>query len=203
VDAAGLVDALFALWPWEAIAVVLAVAYLVLAAREHIACWFCAFGSTAIYVVLFHDVALLSEALLNVFYLAMAVYGYYQWRYGGERHEGLVISDRPWRWHLTVIVLTGACVPILGWVMASRFGAEYAYLDAFTTCFAVVTTWMVTRKILENWIYWFVIDSVSIYLYLQKGLLLTALLFVIYLILIIFGYRRWLGEFRGEAVALD
>jgi nicotinamide mononucleotide transporter len=194
-------QALQALSTLEAVAVVLAVAYLVLAVRESIWCWPCAFGSTAIYVWLFHDVALISESLLNAFYLVMAIYGYYQWRHGGQRHHGLTISVRPWQWHLRLILVTGACVPPLGWFMATSFGAALPYLDAFTTCFAVVTTWMVARKILENWIYWFVIDSVSIYLYLQKGLHLTAALFVVYLVLIVIGYRRWLREFRFDGVA--
>ena len=70
-------------------------------------------------------------------------------------------------------------------------------MDAFTTCFAVVATYMVTRKILENWLYWFVIDSVSIWLYVQRGFNLTAALFVLYLVLIVFGWRRWNRVFRG------
>jgi nicotinamide mononucleotide transporter len=182
----------------EGVAVLLAIAYLVLAARENIWCWACAFVSTAIYILLFYQVSLLSESLLNVFYLLMAVYGYHRWRHGGGDHRELAISNRPWAWHLRVVAITGACVPLLGWIMATRFDASMPYLDAFTTCFAVVTTWMVTQKVLENWLYWFVIDSVSIYLYLEKGLELTAWLFVLYLVLIVFGYRRWQHQFRAS-----
>jgi nicotinamide mononucleotide transporter len=65
------------------------------------------------------------------------------------------------------------------------------YLDSFTTWASVITTWMVARKILENWIYWFVIDSVSIVLYVNRSLHLTAVLFAVYLVIIVFGYRDW------------
>ncbi len=173
----------------EAVAVVLAIAYLLLAARENIWCWLCAFVSTAIYIGLFYSVALLSESLLNIFYLVMAVYGWWQWRGGGgsERRE---IHRWTWRRHLAVIVGTALCVPLLARV-TSAAGAEYAYLDATTTCFAVVTTFMVTRKVLENWLYWLAIDSVSIYLYLAKGLTLTAGLFALYLVICVAGFVSW------------
>ena len=72
--------------PWEAIAVVFAMAYLLLAVKENILCWLFAFMSTAIYTVLFWDVSLLMESALNVYYMAMAIYGWYQWTHGG--HNG-------------------------------------------------------------------------------------------------------------------
>ena len=78
--------------PAEWLAVVLAFAYLVLAARENIWCWACAFFSTALFIWLFHQGALISESLLNVFYLVMAVYGWHQWRQGGRGKTELKIS---------------------------------------------------------------------------------------------------------------
>ncbi|MEM1089319.1 MAG: nicotinamide riboside transporter PnuC [Pseudomonadota bacterium] len=173
----------------EAIAVVLAIAYLLLAARENSWCWVCAFISTAIYIGLFYSVALLSESLLNIFYLVMAVYGWWQWRGGGgvERRE---IHRWSWRRHVAVILGTALCVPLLA-RLTSAAGAEYAYLDAATTCYAVVTTFMVTRKVLENWLYWLVVDSVSIYLYLAKGLTMTAGLFALYLGICVAGFFSW------------
>ncbi|MEM9056647.1 MAG: nicotinamide mononucleotide transporter family protein, partial [Pseudomonadota bacterium] len=68
--------------------------------------------------------------------------------------------------------------------------------DSLTTWGAVVTTWMVTAKILENWLYWVVIDLASIYLYLERGLLQTAGLFVLYVVLAIGGYLLWRADWR-------
>jgi nicotinamide mononucleotide transporter len=74
------------------------------------------------------------------------------------------------------------------------------YLDSFTTWGAIVTTWMVARKIIQNWHYWFIIDSVSVYLYVSRGLWLTSLLFVLYLVLIVIGYREWRKSMDADRV---
>ncbi len=185
----------------EHLAALLAVMYLLLAVRENIWCWACAFLSTALYVYVFYGVALMSESLLNGFYLVMAVYGWWQWRRGGGDRGELPIQSWSWRRPRGVIGATALWVPPLGWYMQTRHGAALPYLDAFTTCFAVVTTFMVARKVLENWIYWFVIDSVSIYLYLVKGLYSTAALFGLYLVLIVLGWRRWRRNFLAQQAA--
>ena len=78
----------------------------------------------------------------------------------------------------------------------SHTDAAFPYADSFTTVAAIVTTYMVARKVLENWVYWFVIDSVSVYLYASRGLYLTTLLFLSYLVLIVIGFRTWLREYR-------
>lgn len=182
--------------PWELLAMLLSILYLVLAARENIWCWGAAFFSTLIYIVLFYQAAILLESILNIFYLLMAVYGWYEWRYRKSDKTGRAISTWSKGRHLAVIGCTGCVVLLAGYLFDRYTGSRLPYLDAFTTCFAVVATFMVPWKILENWIYWFVIDLASIYLYISRELYLTALLFCIYIILIIFGYARWLKEYR-------
>lgn len=190
-----LISELTAMTGWEAVAVILAIAYLWLAMRESLWCWPAAFVSTLIYTLIFWQVALLSEALLSVYYMAMAVYGYWQWRHGSRGDNGLPIQCWSWTRHLWVIALTGGASLLLGAFMASQTQAAFPFLDAATTCFAVVTTILVTRKVLENWIYWFIIDAVSIYLYVAKGLWLTAALFLLYLAMVVAGYWRWRRTF--------
>ena len=76
------------------------------------------------------------------------------------------------------------------------------YIDSFTTWGSILTTWMVAKKLLENWLYWLVIDSVSIYLYLERGLFLTAALFAVYLVIVVFGYRRWHRHYRLQCASV-
>jgi len=180
----------------EASAVVLAIAYLVLAIREHVSCWAAAFASSLIYLFVFYSARLYTESLLQIFYAAMAIYGYYQWKYGGEHRSRLRIGVWTLRRHAAALGSIAAATASIGWLM-SHTDAAFPYADAFTTSAAVVTTYMVARKVLENWLYWFVIDSVSVYLYLSRGLELTALLFVLYLLLIIVGMHRWWQEWRS------
>ena len=163
-----------ALTGWEAVAVLLALAYLVLAMKGSVWCWPAALASTAIYTVLFWKVSLLMESLLNVYYMAMAVYGYWMWSQGGKAHEGVNIVSWGLSTHIKLIAATALASVVIGYFMATQTQASFPYLDAATTCFAVMTTFLVARKVLENWIYWFVTDAISIYLYSSKGLMLTS-----------------------------
>lgn len=175
----------------ELLAVALAVLYLLLAIRQNIWCWAAAAVSTGLYLFIMYHARLYMESALQVFYLAMAVYGWYQWRRGGADHTGVQVTTWPWRFHLLAASMVFALVFASGFLLERYSDAALPFADAFTTWAAVVATWMVARKILENWIYWFVIDSVSVYLYLSRELYFTAALFVAYLVMIVFGYRSW------------
>lgn len=175
----------------ELLAVALAVLYLLLAIRQNIWCWAAAAVSTGLYLVIMYHARLYMESLLQVFYLAMAAYGWYEWRRGGADHTGVRVTTWPWRHHGLAVAAVFALVLGSGFLLQRYSDAALPFADAFTTWAAVVATWMVARKILENWIYWFVIDTVSVYLYLSRELYFTAALFVAYLVMIVFGYRSW------------
>ncbi|MBT6585301.1 MAG: nicotinamide mononucleotide transporter [Gammaproteobacteria bacterium] len=180
-------------------AVALAIAYLLLAVRQHIACWYAAFISTAIFLYVFWQVNLYMESGLQVYYLGMAVYGWWAWQRGGsEGYPELTISTWSPRQHLIVIGIVVAATFVSGSLLSGT-EQQLGYLDSFTTWGAVVATFMVTRKILENWLYWIVIDSASLYLYFDRELYFTMILFLVYLVIIFFGFRSWLREYSPEA----
>ena len=193
--------------PWEVIAVVFAMAYLLLAVRENILCWLFAFMSTAIYTVLFWDVSLLMESALNVYYMAMAIYGWYQWTHGGhngnDEPQALAVQSMSGKQHALVVAATAILVAISGYLLSEHSSAAWPYIDSFTTWASVITTYLVTQKYLQNWLYWIVIDAVSIPLYIDRGLGLTALLFAAYIIIAAIGYRSWKKHLHnnGQAVA--
>lgn len=175
----------------------LAIVYILLAIRQSIWCWPAAFLSTLIYSILFFDVSLLMDSALNVYYLVMAVYGWYSWKYAGKLQEKeLEVATYGLIKNIRIIVLLSFISLAFGYVMANYTSADFAYVDSFTTVFAVFTTFMLAKKILENWIYWIVIDAVSIYVYIQKGLNLTAVLFVIYTVLAFVAYKKWKEEYE-------
>ena len=177
--------------------VVFAIAYLVLAVRQSIWCWPAAIVSVVLSFVVFWDASLLMESALQVFYLGMGFYGWQQWLRGGDAGAGVSVHWWPLRWHLIAAVVIAALTIGFGRLLVDT-SAALPYLDSFTTVAAVVATWMVARKVIENWIYWFVIDSVSIYLYVSRGLYLYAALFVVYLVLVVFGFRAWLAGREPE-----
>lgn len=190
---------------WELAAVILAVAYLLLAMKESLWCWYAAFISTAIYTVLFWDASLLMESGLQIYYLAMAVFGWYQWRRktNCETKPNLQIHAWSMNQHASAIALVIALSLVSGYLLSHHTEAAWPFVDSFTTWGSVVTTYMVTRKVLENWLYWLVIDTISIFLYWDRELHLTALLFVVYLVICIFGYSQWRRQLEVQRSSLS
>lgn len=198
-----LIEQLAATSPWEALGSLLGLAYLLLAVRRNLLCWLCAFLSTAIYLALFAKAALYMQSLLQVFYLVMAVYGFIDWRRGRTESGEVRIESWTVNQHVAVAVLVMMATASNGWALARWTDSPAPYLDSFVTWGSVVTTWMVARRIIENWLYWIVVDGVAAWLYFSQGLLATTVLFVIYLGIVVRGYFVWRREqaLQNRAVA--
>jgi len=173
-------------------AVITAVIYLVLAAAASPWCWVFGIVSCAFWAYTAFELSDLSvDALLQVFYLVISVLGLYQWFFGGEGRSPRQISTMPMYLHILLIIIGLASTYGVGWLFETYTEAAVPYLDAFTTVFSVIITFMVIYKKLENWVYWLVIDSVYVYLYWSRGSYLFTILFVVYLVLVIIGMQRW------------
>lgn len=179
----------------EVVAVAFGLIYIVLAAKENSWCWPAGFIGTGTSIFLFWDGSLYMESALNVYYLLMAVFGWWQWQYGSKTKSTLAIRSLVIREHLTIVAVIATLTLLSGTLLDNNTDAALPYLDSFTSWSAVITTWMVARKILENWLYWIVINSASIYLYLERGFLLYAVLFGLYVIIAVFGYRQWRSNY--------
>jgi nicotinamide mononucleotide transporter len=174
----------------EIIAAVLAVVYLLLAIRQQLACWVAAFISSCLYVWVMFGARLYMESVLNAFYAAMALYGYWQWTHGVSG-RGLEVS----RWSASrnaVGLLAVVGMSIVSSYFLRRFTpAAWPFMDSMTAWASVFATFLVARKVYENWHWWLVIDSLSLWLYFTRGLYLTMLLFGLYLLMIVMGMREW------------
>ncbi|WP_102796574.1 nicotinamide riboside transporter PnuC [Bowmanella denitrificans] len=186
---------------WELLAVVLALGYVWLAARQSIWCWPCALVSTAIYSWLFWEHTLPLQTLLNLYYLVMAVYGWWHWRAMADTEPCQVQKRSGW-YHLAAVLLLLPLSLAIGWSLKSYFNSEHLYVDALVTVFSLFTTYLVTQKVLENWLYWLVINSFAAWLYWQTGLYLTALLFVGYLGFALYGYIKWRSSYLQDPHAV-
>lgn len=182
----------------EWVAVFSGVLYVIFAARQRMLCWFFAFVSSAIYVWLCFESQLYLETILQVFYVLMAIFGWQQWVKAekrtlpeDEQEELVLIKQWHWRYHLLTLLLGAALTVGLGYYFETALNQQNAYLDALTTVFSFVATFMVTARVLENWLYWIVIDAVSIYLYYTRDLKLSALLFMFFTVLAVYGYFKW------------
>lgn len=176
----------------ELTAIGFALAYLILTIKRHLFCWICAAISSILYLYLMVEAHLYMQTALQLFYLVMALYGWHEWKkHQNPNKNDLKIEKWPLKNHLIAILGIMILTGINGFLLNQVEHAHAPYLDAFVTWGSIVTTWMVTRRILENWIYWFIIDLSAAYLYYTQGLTSTALLFILYILMVIYGYFDW------------
>ena len=182
----------------EIIAVVAAILYLGFAIREKIVCWLFAALSTAIYIWLFIEAKLYMESALNVFYLVMAGYGWYVWQSGRDDSHEKPVLVWPLKTHLIAMVVVVVLSVASGYWLSAHSDAAFPYIDSLTTWFAIWATFLVARKVLENWWYWLLIDAASVFIYWSRDLQLTSALFVIYVIMIPIGLISWTRSMHAQ-----
>jgi len=201
-----LLDKLLALFeltsPWELIAVLLALAYLLLAVQKNLWCWLAALLSSAIYVALTLDRRLYMQVPLNLYYVVMALYGYWEWRRGRDSTGEVMVTRWPISRHVVVVATVLVLSAISGWLLIKYTDAASPYVDSFVAWGSVITTWMVARRVIENWLYWIVVDGVAAYLFFRQGLPATGVLFVVYIGIVIHGYRVWSRDAKRMQDAL-
>jgi nicotinamide mononucleotide transporter len=174
----------------EFIAAALAVVYLLLAIRQQLECWIAAFVSSCLYVWVLCQAHLYMESTLNAFYAAMAVYGFRQWQQG-EGGRALAVCRWPITRHLAGFLCVVALSAVSSYFLRRFTPAAWPFVDSMVTWSSVFATFLVARKVYENWHWWLVIDAVSLCLYFTRRLYLTMALFGLYLVLIVIGMRQW------------
>jgi nicotinamide mononucleotide transporter len=181
----------------EKLAVVLNLTYVVLAIFQSVLCWLAGlFGAVASLVVFLHA-RFYAGTALQVFYMALMVYGWYQWRHGGEKGGTLAVSRTPRRWLLGLAAAGLASSAVLGLVLKhGTHDAALPFWDAATTSFSLVAQFMTTRKWLESWLVWIGVDVVYTGMLLSQELGWMTALYVAYLVLAVLGYHEWRRSLR-------
>lgn len=174
----------------EAVAALLGIGYVVLAIRQSRVCWVLALASTALYLQVFFVAGLYMQAALQLFYVAMALYGWWAWRRGAEGAE-IAVSRAG-----IGVQAAGLCGVILATLatadwLARETASAHPWLDSLTTWASVFTTWLMARKKLENWAWWLVVDGLIVILCWQQRLYASMILYLLYVGLVIVGWHRW------------
>jgi nicotinamide mononucleotide transporter len=175
----------------EGFGVAFGILYIFFAARENIWCWPASLVSISIYIVICYQVQLYAELGLQFYYVGTTAYGWWHWRNPGNQKKQLPISKMKTNQHFLFIIGGSVATFILGYILITQTDAQLPYLDSFTTVFSIFTTILVTRKVLENWLYWVAIDAVGAYIFFQRELYLTSILMAAYTIIAIVGYFHW------------
>ena len=182
----------------EWIAAIAGAVSVYLSARENIWSWPTAIVNVGLYIIVFRRTGLYSDMGLQVVYLVLSIYGWYEWLYGGRDRTKLTVSRATMReWALTLPVA------LVFWFALARYtatlpGVALPYVDSCLTTISLVAQWMMTRKILENWILWIVADIAYVPMYVYKKLPVTAALYALFLVLAVVGLRAWWRSYRAH-----
>lgn len=187
---------------WEWLAVLCSILYVILISYKHISAWFFAIISSGLYIFVCFQGQLYLESILNGFFLVMGFYGWFLW--SKEKSEAAYkIIKWSKKTHLLNIGISLFFVVFVGFIFATFTDQANPYTDSFAAIFSLVATFMVIKKVLENWIYWIIIDSVSIYLFASRELYMTSVLFLLYTGIAIFGYFKWKKQFNQHFEECD
>jgi nicotinamide mononucleotide transporter len=185
----------------EIIAAIAGAVSVFLSARQIIWSWPTAIVNVSLYTVIFFRAGLYSDMGLQVVYLALSIYGWYQWLHGGAGHTPLRVSRASRR-----VWIVSAVIGIVFWMSLWQFtarlpGVSLPWLDSGLTTLSLVAQWMMTRKILENWVLWIVADLVYVPMYIYKELYVTAGLYAVFLVLAVMGLVQWRRSLHADRAA--
>ena len=180
----------------EAVAVLLSLVYVVLAVRRSRWCWVAGGVGSLIYVWLFARARLPMQSLLQVWYVGVAVFGFLRWSHEGNTR----ISLLSWCGHVAGIAASLLLAVAIARFLAAETQAAWPYLDASTMVLSLFAAWLTARGKLENWLYWIAVDAVLAWLYAAQGLVFTALLFLVYLVIASVGFIQWSKTYRRQTV---
>lgn len=183
----------------ELSATLLALSYTMLAIRHSLWCWPAALVSTVLTMQIMLSANLLTDALLQLYYAGMALYGWWHWHQMRQQTgQPKPVVEWSWSRHAQLIAITALAGVGLGALMATLTQTDFAWLGAQISCFAVLGTYLTARKVVSNWLYWVAIDAASIYMYLQKDLYFFSALFVIYTVIAASGYLAWRNSYQRQ-----
>jgi nicotinamide mononucleotide transporter len=183
----------------EWVAVVTGFACVWLAARESLWNFPVALVSCALYVVIYHRAQLYSDRNLQFLFIGLGLYGWYEWLYGGRGKTELGVSHTTSReWGYSAIFALAYTLGF-GYYLRYHTDATFPYLDSFTTAGSIVAQYLLTRKRLENWLLWILVDVIYVPVLWYKALYPTSTLYALYLGLAAYGYWQWRRELQATA----
>lgn len=169
-----------------------------LTARQNIWCWPVGLANVVLSLIVFFYARLYADVLLQVFYLVMTLYGWYEWLFGGENKSRLKIRRIRRQETLLLLLLGFAASLLAGWLFERYTNAALPYWDSFVAVWGVIATWAMARKILEHWSMWIVIDLLCTGIYFYKELYFFTALYFLFAILAVYGLIAWKKDYRQQ-----
>jgi len=184
--------------PLELFAALIGAISVCLSVRENIWSWPTAIVNVVLYALVFYDAKLYADMGLQVIYAVLSIYGWYEWLYGGAGHTELRVSRTGPRLGALLVLIAAAGSAALGLVLRHATDAALPFMDSFLSSTSLVAQWMMTKKLLENWLVWIAVDVLYVGMFIFKGLFLTSVLYAVFLALAVKGYLDWRRSMVAE-----
>lgn len=187
----------------ETLGAILGIIYIFFSIRQNILTWVTGILTSALYVVVFFESKFYADMGLQVYYVAVSIYGWYFWLRGGrgeEKPEAPVVRAGGKLWLKLAFASVVIYAAIL-FILKRYTDSPVPFMDSLITALSIVATWMLARKILEHWLIWVFVDLVSAGLYTYKDLWPTTFLFIVYTIMAIVGYIEWKNSMNAADAA--
>lgn len=170
--------------------------YLWLEYKANIWVWVVSAIMPLVHGTLYLNAGIYADAAMQLYYVAAAVYGLVVWKRNPKEKASGRIKHTPVGWILPLMLAYVVLHVAIYFILTEFTDSRVPLLDAMSTALSIVAMWMLSRKLVEQWLVWLVVDMISVGLYLYKGIPLTALLYTLYCVLAVAGYLRWLRESR-------
>ncbi|MGI6232036.1 MAG: nicotinamide riboside transporter PnuC, partial [Prevotella sp.] len=132
---------------------------------------------------------------MSIYYTLAAIYGYLVWKFGKKRgqqpEEEMPVTHYPKRLIVPALVVWLAAWAAVWFILVKFTNSNVPVTDSFVNSLSFIGLWALARKYLEQWLIWIVVDAVSAVLYVYKGIPFMASLYALYVVIAIFGYRKW------------
>lgn len=165
--------------------------YIVLEVQQRPSMWIVGMVTSAMYIVVFFQSKFYADMGLQVYYVVISIYGWFMWKRGGVTQSELHIQNISLIRTLQLTVLTIVFFVAISYILVHYTDSPVPYWDAVTTALSITATYMLAHKYIEQWLVWIIVNAVSIWLYWNKELYTTVVLFAVYLVLAIVGYFAW------------
>jgi nicotinamide mononucleotide transporter len=179
-------------------AVALSIGFVIFNARGRILSWPMGILGSALYAYVFVEARLYGDMVLQLFYVGMGAFGWWQWSRTLKDTEDFHVNRANSREMLVLLTLGLILIPVFGYLLENYTDSDVPYWDAYTTVFSFIATWMMARRFVQNWMIWIVVDASCVAIYVYKELYATAILFFIYTIMAVYGLYHWTDILKSD-----
>jgi nicotinamide mononucleotide transporter len=181
----------------EILAVVFGLTYLILLIKEQKICWYFGIAGSLLSIFLFYKIKLYSEAILYIYYVIIGFYGLWLWTKNDKDSNKMKVTNNSITQNLGLIGIGIGLALSLGYVFKTYTDASSPYLDAFTSIFSFIASYLEAKKIISAWLFWIVINGLTLFLYFDKDLNYYFGLTVIYTVFSFVGFVKWRKVISG------